>query len=454
MIELPALKKRSLILCTLMTVIASGCSDHPAAPGSGYVRITVATTGGDRDDGYEVKTDSISRFVGRDGTLVLPLPVGTHSVELRDIAANCILDGPAVRSLEVAADAEVEVSFTVECAETGVRVEIRATGQDAPPRFELIVFPGSVLTVDANSTRSITRLVPGSVQLRLNLRAHNCSVIGDSIFAVDVVNREVREVLFQVGCTYIPRTGPIVFADNETLTLMSADGSGQRRLSRGIHPSWSRDGTKIAYADLNCDDTTELCSGSLAILDPLTGEVAHHAAAIAGWYPVWSPLEDAVAYTGANTSEFLLYDIANSTVTKIIDNVYGRHPSWSPDAKHLVAACWGPGMKPGAVICRFNRDGADLRVLTSGIYDVDPAWSPDGTRITFTREGDGPSAIMGMNPDGTDLVKLAEGRRPAWAPDSRQIVFERDSGLFLMNADGTEIRKLTDGFHRAPAWRR
>jgi Tol biopolymer transport system component len=61
---------------------------------------------------------------------------------------------------------------------------------------------------------------------------------------------------------------------------------------------------------------------------------------------------------------------------------------------------------------------------------------------------------MGMNPDGTDLVKLAEGRRPAWAPDSRQIVFERDSGLFLMNADGTEIRKLTDGFHRAPAWRR
>src|ERR671932_391217 len=77
--------------------------------------------------------------------------------------------------------------------------------------------------------------------------------------------------------------------------------------------------------------------------------------------------------------------------------------------------------------------------------------------------------IYTVNPDGSELAKItnnpASDMNPAWSPDGTKIAFRRNdamvsaSGLnnediYVMNADGTEQRRLTDdtGDDSLPAW--
>jgi TolB protein len=95
--------------------------------------------------------------------------------------------------------------------------------------------------------------------------------------------------------------------------------------------------------------------------------------------------------------------------------------------------------------------------------DMWPAWSPDGRRIVFVSTRDGDPEIYVMNADGTDPRRLTAtpGRdaHPYFSPDGARIVFQspREEGhtrIFVMNADGSNQRALTrnQGFCGVPTW--
>lgn len=75
-----------------------------------------------------------------------------------------------------------------------------------------------------------------------------------------------------------------------------------------------------------------------------------------------------------------------------------------------------------------------------------------GGKIAFTSERDGVSEIYVINPDGSNLIKLANDVSPkygpSWSPDGKKIAFgtnDNDSAsLYIMNADGTNPTKLID----------
>lgn len=76
-------------------------------------------------------------------------------------------------------------------------------------------------------------------------------------------------------------------------------------------------------------------------------------------------------------------------------------------------------------------------------------------KIVFQSKRDGVVGIYIMEDDGSNVKLLTDVLKPGlprWSPDGKQIVFERwtsphnsqDHNIYVMNADGTDIRELTD----------
>ena len=146
-------------------------------------------------------------------------------------------------------------------------------------------------------------------------------------------------------------------------------------------------------------------------------------------------------------------------------------PSFSPDGGEVVYRVWGDSAEGLRIV--DLADGS-VRTLTTG-YDNFPAWSPAGDLIVFSRLADGDFDIFSIRPDGTDLRRLTTtpggDSHPAFSPDGAHILFSssrygfKDEApmhdipqpygeLFIMRADGSEQRALTDNRWEegTPAW--
>jgi Tol biopolymer transport system component len=74
----------------------------------------------------------------------------------------------------------------------------------------------------------------------------------------------------------------------------------------------------------------------------------------------------------------------------------------------------------------MNADGTDVTNL--GLAGYSPSWSPDGNKIAFSS---GPNVgaldVFVMNADGTNVTKLTSistlDPEPAWSPDVTKIAF-------------------------------
>lgn len=77
----------------------------------------------------------------------------------------------------------------------------------------------------------------------------------------------------------------------------------------------------------------------------------------------------------------------------------------------------------------------------------EPRWSPAEDRIAFLSNRDGQIHIYLMRPDGSQQTRLTSGgagdeRLAGWSPDGRRLLFYRQRQLFVIDADGGNLRAL------------
>jgi hypothetical protein len=186
-------------------VVAVGCSSTSVGgPTGGSLVVGVRVSGDVVDTTFalSINTDTTRYTITTGATRSFSAQEGTHTLHLKDVAANCTVAGDNPRSVTVGPLQAVAVTFDVTCTRNGdVKVTIATTGEDQDDMYTL-AFDDDYRTLLVGPSQFVVVSLPvRTYSLSLRDVASNCTVTSHNPVSVTVTGTATAEAGFQVVCT-------------------------------------------------------------------------------------------------------------------------------------------------------------------------------------------------------------------------------------------------------------
>ncbi len=173
--------------------------------------------------------------------------------------------------------------------------------------------------------------------------------------------------------------------------------------------------------------------------------------------PSWSPDGTRIAFVRwvSDAPDIFVVGADGADLIRLTDNPgQDFEPAWSPDGAMIAFLSERDGVSTAYLM---DADGANPRPfpgLPDGVASLD--WSPDGSRIVFDRIVDYQYRLFVLElltDEVRELVQVS-GSKPCWSPDGEWIAFAGDAQIGIVRADGSDLRWLTTqiGHNVHPTW--
>lgn len=263
--------------------------------------------------------------------------------------------------------------------------------------------------------------------------------------------------------------GRIAFqvASGGDIWAVNEDGSELVRLTQGLDPAWSPDGSRLAFVRW-------AEPRGLYVLDARTGEEQLVRGQNLIKSPTWNPTGDRLAYAwessgaapsrlcfpgfgcvdlpGQATWSLTVVDLEGNIIADLPADERSFSPSWSPQGD--LIAYQGERALKGTYLSEERP-----WVIVDDVAAAFPEVSPDGSRIVFMYRQHDHWEVYSAAIDGSGMRRLTQSSpledtpannvAPTWSPDGSQVLFlsDRDGQWrpYIMSADGTGQQPFLPG---------
>jgi Tol biopolymer transport system component len=333
------------------------------------------------------------------------------------------------------------------------------TMTDGQGNFRFAGLPGGNLTLTAS--KGDYGFTPASRSfINLTVSVTNISFAG--VFTSDALPGKIA---FNPRISLATRSLPSTMIVND-------DGSGiQSPLFEGLlenltdfEHAWTKDGRKLAFGRSQFGKTQIFTVNADG-----TGLENVSASTNSGFAPSWSPDGTKIAFIEFKhdpvfNRRIVVMKADGSDRTTLTNHVsFTLSGTWSPDGTRIAYAFPVTISFPGR-IRTFKVDGTDERIIATSINEEiqNVAWSPEGSRFAYvsTRLTNSVRSyfvsIVSTNGGvpSLSIPRQASGGAVAWSPDGTRIAYgDGTNGITTIKTDGTDKRRLNaDGFIGSHSW--
>ena len=246
---------------------------------------------------------------------------------------------------------------------------------------------------------------------------------------------------------------------NNEIYVINVDGSDPFRVTydpaSDVDPDISPNGQQIVFTSNRSGDN------DIYVVDRSGGEVRNltNHPANDGWAR-WSPNGQQIVFHSNRDGNFEIYMInadGSGNPTRVTDYPgVDQFPDWSPNGQQIVFR------RDHDIYVMNLNSGAVDRLTDDPQLDQMAVWAPNGQHFAFMSFREGYCSVFRMNADGSQQTNLTPkdpgdleaqwcSRAPSWSANGQEILFMSfrpstggDTEVFVMNADGTDVRRLTN----------